>query len=188
MASTLVVENGTNVANANSYVTLTEFRAYALLRGVTISADDAIADAIMYKAMDYIENRLRQAQGMRAYVSQLLEFPRAEVYSSSTTAGLIASTTYGIMINCMKIAIGSIPKQLKLLQMQVGLAINSGVDFAHYSQEQKFVISEKVGPLEQKYSESFGSVGGISIASIDSLFDILLYPCGGGGFLTNVRV
>lgn len=188
MASTLIIEDGTNVTGANSYVTLTEFRAYALARGVTISAVDATADAIMYKSMDYIESKLRESQGMRAFVDQVLEWPRAEIYSSSRTAGLIASTVYGISINCMKVDIDFIPQELKTLQMQVGMAINAGIDFANYSQEQKFVIEEQVGPLKQKYSEAFGQSGGISISSIDRLFDILLYPCGGGGFLTNVRV
>lgn len=88
----------------------------------------------------------------------------------------------------MKVDIDFIPQELKTLQMQVGMAINAGIDFANYSQEQKFVIEEQVGPLKQKYSEAFGQSGGISISSIDRLFDILLYPCGGGGFLTNVRV
>lgn len=188
MASTLIIEDGSNVANANSYVTLVEFRAYALARGVTLSLVDATDDAIMYKAMDYMESRLKEAQGMRAFVDQVLEWPRAERDYYDDELGYIASTTLGIMINCMRVDIDFIPTQLKTLQMQIGLAIQAGVDFANYGQEQKFVIEEKVGPLGTKYSDAFGSSGNVSISSIDKLFDIVLYSCGNGAFLKTVRV
>jgi hypothetical protein len=188
MASTLIIEDGTNVANANSYVTLTEFRAYALARGITLSLVDATDDAIMYKAMDYIETRLKEAQGMRAFVDQVLEWPRAEIDYYDTELGYVASTTYGIMINCMRVDIDFIPTQLKTIQMQVGLAIQAGVDFANYSEEQKFVIEEKVAVIQQKYSDKFGMSGNVSISSINNLFDVVLYACGNTGGLRTVRV
>lgn len=187
MASTLIIEDGTNVLNANSYVDLTEFRAYALARGITLPLVDAEDDAILYKAMDYLESRLVDAQGMRAFDDQSLEWPRAEIDYQGED-GNVASTTKGIMINCQRVDIEYIPPQLKTLQMQIGLAINSGVDFSNYGEEQKFVIEEKVGPLGTKYSENFGQSGSVTISSIEKLFDIVLYPCGGGGFLKVVRV
>ena len=42
----LIIENGTNVAGANSYATLTEILAFAALRGVTLSAVDATLEIL----------------------------------------------------------------------------------------------------------------------------------------------
>ena len=48
MAITITVEDGSNVANANSFVTIAEARSYAVERGVTLSAtDDDVAVQII---------------------------------------------------------------------------------------------------------------------------------------------
>lgn len=185
---TLIIENGTNVPNANSYLDLTAIRAYALARGVTLSAVDATLEPLVIKAMDYIESFRSEFQGMRTFPTQPLQWPRAEISYTDFYLGQI-SGEYGIMIDCVRIANNVIPQQLKDILCQVVLAINSGVNFANYNQEQKFVIEEKVGPLSQKFSESGGDGSSVSVSSIDDMMDILLYPCGNdGSILRTIRV
>lgn len=76
MAITLIIEDGTGVLNANSYITVAEAKAYAESRGVTLGTDDTIA-ANLVLAADYMETTgpyklypYSQMQG--------LEFPRRE--------------------------------------------------------------------------------------------------------------
>lgn len=77
---TLIIEDGTEVANANSYVTLAEARAYALARGVTLSATDSIVEVLVIKSMDYLESFDNQFKGYRKTSTQVLSWPRYEVY------------------------------------------------------------------------------------------------------------
>jgi hypothetical protein len=75
----LTVEDGSNVANADTYATIAEARAYALKRGVTLPVSDSTVEAYMIEAMDLIE-RLN-FQGERRYLQdQPLEWPRSNVW------------------------------------------------------------------------------------------------------------
>lgn len=184
----LTIETGLNVPNANSYLDLTAIRAYASARGVTLSVVDATLEPLVIKAMDYIESFRSEFQGMRTFPTQPLQWPRAEISYTDFYLGQIASE-YGIMIDCVTIANNVIPQQLKDVLCQVVMAINAGVNFANYNQDQKFIIEEKVGPLSWKFSESGGDGTSISVGSIDDMMDILLYPCGNdGSVLRTVRV
>lgn len=85
---TLIVENGTNVPNANSYADLTYIRAYALNRGVTLSVVDADVEAMVFKSMDYIESVASNYQGTKTYTAptytpQSLQFPRSAILYQS---------------------------------------------------------------------------------------------------------
>jgi len=51
----LIIEDGTLVANADSYVTLAVARAFAEKRGLVPVATDAL-EADLIKAMDFIES------------------------------------------------------------------------------------------------------------------------------------
>jgi len=72
----LIIEDGTIVAGADSYATLAVLRAYALKRGVTLSAVDADLEVLAIKAMDYIGSFEDKFQSARTDpVNQLLSFP-----------------------------------------------------------------------------------------------------------------
>lgn len=70
----LTVDPGS--ASADSLVTLAEARAYALARGVTLSATDATLEADLHKAMDYLNGMESRLKGVRAFAGQALAFPR----------------------------------------------------------------------------------------------------------------
>jgi hypothetical protein len=75
----IVVEDGSVVTGANSYITLAEARAYGVLYGVTISAVDATAEVLSHKAVRYLEARRNQYQGTKVSVDQPLQWPRYDV-------------------------------------------------------------------------------------------------------------
>lgn len=185
---TIIVEDGSNVPNANSYLSLANIRTYASARGVTLSPVDATLEPLVIKAMDYIESKREYYQGMKTYPTQSLQFPRSEILYSDYYTGNVADTI-GIMIECVRIDNDVIPQILKDILCQVTMAINAGVDFANYGQSQQSIIKEKVGPLEVQYENGGYIVGQPEIDSIDEMFDVLFYPCGNNdSFLRTVRV
>lgn len=207
---TLIVEDGSNVANANSYLSLTDIRAYATSRGITLPVD-ALLEPMVFKSMDYIESVGSNFQGTPRYTApdytaQSLQWPRAAILYEScypnsifpfynpylypdyaydrrvfppiNSKGIKPSPTYGVMIDCVRIANNVIPKALKDLLCQCVLATNVGIDFANYGEEQKFVTKEKVDVLEVTYSEKFGKNGEILISSINKYIKTLTCACG----------
>ena len=74
----LIVEDGTEVSNANSYAAHTDLATYATLRGVTLTAVEADREALLIKAMDALYGRAWK--GDRMTTTQALEWPRHSVY------------------------------------------------------------------------------------------------------------
>ena len=73
----ITVENGTLVANANSYVSVANFTAWADARGVTYPALPELEQKIL-RAMDYIESL--DFVGQKHEETQALQWPRDYVY------------------------------------------------------------------------------------------------------------
>ena len=78
---TLIVEDGTGLADAESYVTIAEFKAYHNARGNDIeSLENAIIEQLLRKATDYMIAAYRQRwAGSRVNATQSLDFPRYNV-------------------------------------------------------------------------------------------------------------
>ena len=72
----IVVEDGTNVPDANSYVTVEELVQYSADRGILLPVDDAEKEILLIKAMDYLELADNEYVGLRSYPDQLLSWPR----------------------------------------------------------------------------------------------------------------
>lgn len=72
----IVVENGSVVAGANSYITLDEYRTWANARGFTSEDSDTILERYILRAMDYFEQLL--FIGNKANENQPLQWPRTE--------------------------------------------------------------------------------------------------------------
>ena len=71
----LVVEDGSIVSGANTYVSLNAYKSFANLRGLTVGTDAAITQAI-FRAMDFFERQT--FIGRKATESQPLQWPRTE--------------------------------------------------------------------------------------------------------------
>jgi hypothetical protein len=128
----LIIEDGTIVEDANSYVTLAEYRAYGASRGLTITADDTLAEQQLIRSMDYLLTYEDDYQGLRISDSQELSFPRSPV------------TIYGADKS------SEIPDNLKSGQSRLAYdAASSDLQTNGAGQE---VIEEQVGPLKTKYN------------------------------------
>lgn len=107
----LIIEDGSLVAGATSYVNLTEARAYVAARGAALSAVDATAEIVVLRAMDYIESFTTRFKGDRVDRDQALSWPRSGV----TTESWSWSST-------------EIPRQVLNAQLALILEINAGED------------------------------------------------------------
>ena len=173
MAITITVEDGSNVANANSFVTIVEARAYAVERGVTLSATDDDVAVQIIKAKDYLESFANRYQGEIANESQALQWPRIDVY-----------------INGSKTAFPSnaIPKQLKSAQSALVVAINEGVDIMPNYSAADFVTEETVGPITTKYADPTKVGIAPTLTAVDSLLAPLFGSTATGFALRTMRV
>lgn len=131
----IVVEDGTNVANANSFVTLAEYTAWADDRGINVPPSPA-SEQNLIKATDYINTLEPQFSGERLYDDQPLAFPRTLQY------------IHGILV-----ADGNIPKEVKVLQYTVAYALSLGIELFPMTGE-RAVKRKKVGPLETEWFDN----------------------------------
>lgn len=145
MAITITVEDGTIVAGANSYVSVSDAKAYASDRGVSLpAADDAVA-AMLLKAMDYLVQYRDKWKGVIVSSVQTLPWPRDGAYITEPY----------LWPN------DEIPMELIHAQAQLVLAVDAGVDLSPTIIAGLPIIREKLGPIETEYAapSMLGSVG-----------------------------
>lgn len=132
----LIVEDGSIVDNANSYVTLAEFRTYAATRGVTLPNNDEDAEAILIKAMDYFESYGDRFKGTQVTRDQPLSWPRS-----------------GAVIEGWTWSSSEIPRQVISAQLALGIESASGEDLFNPSAAALPVTRERVeGAVEVEYA------------------------------------
>lgn len=179
----LVIEDGTGKADATSYVTVAEARAYATARGVTLPADDSAVEAQLTQAMDYLEAQRGRYQGYKTWPVGTTAHPDAQ--------GL-QWPREGVIIDChYQLPNNVIPGELKKAQMQAVLEIQAGLSLMP-SGDGRVVKREKVDVIETEYmtGNDLGAGGsmGPTFPALDALLEPLFEPCGGGFFLKTVRV
>lgn len=163
----LIIEDGSIVDNANSFVAAVELAAYATLRGVTITADTAKQESLLILAMDYIFNSEPNMKGERVTQGQLLPYPRVDV------------SFHGFYINN-----NTIPVQLK--NAQIELAIQAGASDILISETTSNLASFNVDGV---YSESYFSGGSYSTVrtdKADAYLDVLMINGGSNNILQRI--
>lgn len=135
----LIIEDGTNVDNANSFATVAECRAYAAGRGLTLPTEDADVEILLVTAADYLNSLEANFQGHRYFYSdgQPLCFPREDIYEFDRYIG------------------GEIPKSLKDAQSQ--LAFDADSNDLQAAGTGREVIEKKIGPLTTKWNPTGNS-------------------------------
>lgn len=149
---TLIVEDGTNVTGANSYVSVADLTSFVAARGITLSGDP---EELLTQAMDYIETL--QFQGTKLLFTQGLQWPRVNVWID------------GWYNNA-----DNIPKELKNGQIQVAIAIDQGN--APDADIPRYTDSEKVGDIEVHYAAGAPSTP-VNVKVHNALYKLL---AGGG--------
>lgn len=129
----VIIEDGSIVANANSFNTDAELQAYFTSRGYTIPGTEAERDILQIKAMDYIQSLEQRYQGNRVAEEQVLPFPR-----------------YGVVLNGFLLASDVIHQDLKNAQNELSNQLN----------DEEILLNETSGNLESfsvdgVYEESY---------------------------------
>lgn len=132
----LIIEDGSNIENANSFATLAECRAFAAGRGLTLPTEDVDVEILLVTAADYLNSLEAHFQGFRYFYSdsQPLCFPREDIYEFDRYIG------------------GEIPDALKNAQCQ--LAVDTDSNDLQAAGTGREVIEKRVGPLTTKWVQS----------------------------------
>lgn len=132
----LIIEDGSIVTGANSYVDVVGAVAYATAFGINIGTDDTITEQRLRKAMVYLENQ--EWRGNRSEAeTQALAWPR-----------------YGVSYDGVYIDSDEIPQRLKDAQAQLVIEAMNGVEFwvsTSASTASRVVKRKKVDVLETEY-------------------------------------
>jgi len=139
----MIVEDGTGLENADSYVSVEFADNYFTSRGYTewasIGEDEADSDAekevLLIKATDFIDN-IYQWNGKKASYEQALNFPRT---------GLFDYNGYEVV---------SVPVQLKQAVCEAVKVLINGSELFNTQSENGAVINEKIGELSFSYDVS----------------------------------
>lgn len=153
--ATIIVEDGTIVTGANSYISEAELDTYAADRGVTIVAADK--KVLIIKSMDYIESL--GYKGIKRLDTQPLQWPRGSV-----------------VVDNFLLAIDEIPQLLKDGQAQTCLEIDRDEDPLQ-DIERKTTL-EQVDTLKVEYS--LGSSSNTITRRINAKLNKLLISSGSG--------
>lgn len=129
----IVVEDGTEVSGANSYVTEAELTAYATARGITLAGD---TEQLLIKAMDYIEGL--SYKGTKVTSTQALQWPRI-----------------GVVIDGYVNSSDNIPTELKNGEMETAVAIDGGED--PLADIPRTTTKSTVGPISVEYATGSSS-------------------------------
>lgn len=158
--ATIIVEDGSIVTGANSYVSEAELVTYAADRGITLTGD---TDELIIQSMDYIEGL--EYIGVKSTQDQPLQWPR---YNAVVDGYLIANDT--------------IPNELKEGQMMTCISIDEGNDpLAVVTRATK---KEKVDVLEVEYMDNASS--STVVKTINSKLRKLLASGGNSGIAFTV--
>ncbi len=156
---TLIVEDGNNLINSNTYVTVADFEAYAATRGITISGD---SEMLLIKAMDYLESLVYK--GEKFVRDQPLQWPR-----------------WDVVIDNFLVTVHSIPPHLIKGQIEVALAIDRGID--PISDIPRIKESVRVGDISVQYHKNMAVTLVRKLSA--SLWKVLKNPLDGPSFLTG---
>lgn len=161
----LVIEDGTGVAEANSYVTAEQIIAYAAERGVEILPGEAV-DTLAIRAADYMSTL--------CYIGEVA-YP-GEQYMNWPRRGIIA----GDLAEDAELVI---PHAVVKGQLQLALDVFNGIDLMPSRKAEPKLKKRKTGPIEREYFEGSDYMPDIPFASA------ILRPvmCGDGFKLRTYR-
>ena len=148
---TLIVEDGTGISNADTYVSISDHVAYAALYGITKTTTQAEID--LRKAMDFIEDPNKRYKGDKKYDSSIntLQFPRDNM-----------------RVNYSNIDYTTSLSMVSKLENEVALSIGNGVDPT--AVQGRAIKTQTLGPLSQTFEDN------ASNTSYNPKIDMYLQP------------
>lgn len=165
----LIVEDGSIVPDADSYITLVDAKALADKFGWELPTDDAEAESALRNGASYIDLQEPSLCGARVSAEQSLAYPRK-----------------GVTINGFPVAEDSIPKQVIKAQVAAAVEYGKGTDVRASSDGRITTHEEVVGAVVVEYADN-GVTG--ATTTITSAMDALRpLICGGGNNGFQFRV
>lgn len=139
IAPEIIVEDGSGVPGAESYIDAEYAINYAAARGVILPSDVAILKVHIIKAMDYIERQRSKFKGRVVTDFQYLSFPRSYLYLDGSLYPQ-----------------NQIPTDIKKAQALLTMYSYQGIDLEPVVKAggSQFLIRQKLGPIEREYSEA----------------------------------
>jgi regulator of protease activity HflC (stomatin/prohibitin superfamily) len=131
---TLIIEDGSIVTGANSYVSAAEYIAWADAREIEYSS--TLLESQILRSMDYIESL--PFAGQKSTQDQPLQWPRV-----------------GVVVDGYDIDHNEIPEQLRKAVYESVKAESEGV--SQLLNVERQTARERVGEIEVEYSSSSGS-------------------------------
>ena len=150
----LIIEDGTQVVNSNSFVTDAEYTAYAALKGLTVGVDAAAREIDLLAGMDYLLKHEPCMQGRRVSSTQSVLFPRVGVW------------LFGYSVNS-----DVIHDYVKNSQMEAAAYNTSGTLLSNTTITNK--QKEKVDVLEVEYFKG-GSRSNVNLQRVNVYLEPLL--------------
>lgn len=159
----IIVEDGTLIANANSYVSSAYAATYFSDRGIDAWASLANTDALLIRGQEYMFNVYHLLwSGYRYKNTQALDWPRVWVPIEDLATG------FGPYPSFVDIAL--IPDQVKKAQCELALKFGQQGDLLY--DVVPTVLSEKVGSIQITYDPN--SSGVTIYRSINAMLSALL--------------
>lgn len=135
--ATIIVEDGSVVSGANSYVSEAELSAYATDRNITLSGDYGDASELLVRSMDYME--MLEYSGDKYSRDQPLQWPRV-----------------GVVVDDYSVSRETLPPDLKKAQLALAIAIDQGYDpLANVDRTQQRI---KIDVIDITYDDSAASI------------------------------
>lgn len=162
----IVVEDGTGKSTAESYISVADASSYFTARAVTTwaaLATDALREAALRKATDYMENTYTW-QGTRKTEEQALSWPR-----------------YNVVVDGYLIDDDIVPEAVKRACAELALKSTTADLSPDMAQG---VTREKVGPIEVEYDKSSPRV--TKYTAIDAM--LASYLSSGSGSSIQMRL
>ena len=170
----LIVEDGTGLANADSYISLVDARAWALKYGYTLPLDDTEADVKLRKGASYVDLFEGSFSGQRLVDTQSLAWPRINAYKCAGQDQICLPPD-------------SVPLEIQYAQVIAASFYASGLDVRANDDGLAVNSKEVVGAVKVSYFDN-GKTG--KSTEITEATDMLNnYMCVGSVFTLNtVRV
>lgn len=160
----LVIEDGTGVAEADSFVTAQAIVDFALKRGIIITLEAAEIHAI--KAMDYFYTLCLLGEVAFPGV-QWVPYPRMGLIAGDTEAGFEYE----------------IPRNVTLAQLHLAVDSFNGIELVPSRKAEPKLKRRKTGPIEREYFEAVDYLPDLPM--VDALMSPL--KCGQGARIRTYR-
>jgi len=168
----LIVEGGTVVPNADSFLSLADARSLASNYGITLPVDDTEAEITLRNGYLFLLTEERNLQGSRVSAEQTGIFPRKDVLQ-----------------NCFELPSDIIPQEVKMAQLYAADAINNGASTNNIDDGQRLKSFNVDGVYSETYQDGSSESTNANIQGVEnSLFPftkagLSAANCGGvGGF------